>query len=55
MANLIGVPQAPANASRDLLGKLGHEVAAFLIEHREQPDDGSIPELVRIPPDEVGV
>ena len=37
------------------IGKLGHEVAAFLIEWREQPEDGEPPVLVRIFPDEIGV
>ena len=55
MTKLMGVPKPPANAKRELLGKLGHEVAAFLIEWREQREDGSPPELVRIPPDEIGV
>ena len=27
---------APANAKRELLGKLGHEVAAFLVDDREK-------------------
>ena len=55
MAKLMGKPQAPANANREALGKLGHEVAAFLQEWRELSEDGEPPALVRIPPDEVGV
>jgi len=55
MAKLMGKPQAPANANREALGKLGHEVATFLQEWRELSEDGEPPALVRIPPDEVGV
>ena len=50
-----GALKPPPNGNFEALGKLGHEVAAFLIEHREPSDDGGRPELVRIPPDEVGV
>ena len=38
-SKLAGAFKHPPNGKVEALGKLGHEVAAFLIEHREQFDD----------------
>ena len=45
----VGAPTAPAGASKEVLGKLGHRVAQHLLEYREEPD------LVFLALDEVGV